>query len=261
MPVNSRGCVYLTQLVRIFPQRLGAGSQIQLNDWTSEMADDVAARPAKQLKTHGQPFLQEVRMSAAADDSASVTTSSSSSSESATPDRQTRLPLRSMIAAEEDSSSSGEEEHSDKETETTSSSDSDDSDNSDDSDEGVSEDNGSSPAATSTHIPPEAAPIMAPSLAARVQSFLPQLQQANREMTASKESQIDNVTDEAKHYIEMDLSLGVLAEEQSDDEEIKIPQGMTEREKDSEDGLEGQMTMSMEMHTRKTTKRKIEEVG
>ena len=65
-------------------------------------------------------------------------------------------------------------------------------------------------------------PKEASNLQTRLKSFLPKIQYANTELVDADgilKHQIDHVSDDEKHYIEMNLGLGVLSEQQTVSEE------------------------------------------
>lgn len=63
-------------------------------------------------------------------------------------------------------------------------------------------------------------------LKSQLETFLPQLRQANQELQDSdgvQDRRVDHVSEDEEHYIEMNLNLGVLEEKSSgDDDEIRL---------------------------------------
>ncbi|KAI1624799.1 hypothetical protein EDD37DRAFT_649140 [Exophiala viscosa] len=102
---------------------------------------------------------------------------------------------------------------------------------SDESDEENSEEDASDedalPPVLPSGLPTRLAAVGNSDLRSRLQSFLPQLQQANAELEDANvlvEKRIDHVSDDEQHYIEMNLGLGVLGERKrkADDDEIRL---------------------------------------
>lgn len=115
---------------------------------------------------------------------------------------------------------------------------------------------------------------MAPSaatsdLTSRIQEFLPQLRRANADLENSPdrlEKRVDHVADDAEHYIEMDLSLGVLSERQAGaEEEIWVEGSSAEEDSpdkpDTDEVGEDVLARLKGDKSRKGTKRKVEELG
>jgi hypothetical protein len=229
-----------------------------------KMSEHADERRAKRRKTHTQPMLQD--MNAWEDGDVSSTTSSSSS-EVLLPIRHSQR-LHKVITppGEDESSTDNENVGAEDEDETTTSSGSDDSEDdepseveSSDEKEGVHDEEASAQQLAR-------APAPEPDLKSRLQAFLPQLQQANSELEslgASHDRRIDQISDDADQYIEMDLGLGVLAEQEGETEEIKIPraQGKGDDASDAE-ACEGIKVSVNRVHGHSSkTKRTIEELG
>jgi hypothetical protein len=126
-----------------------------------------------------------------------------------------------------------------------------------------------------------AAPVFAGGdLQSRLQAFLPQLERANAELTATADAlgrRVDHVDDDEEHYIEMDLGLGVLSERRNGrDGEIRVDSedsssDGTENDDEVGDGKEGdeeeverQTDILARLRGEKAsggTKRKIEDLG
>ncbi|KIY04084.1 uncharacterized protein Z520_00776 [Fonsecaea multimorphosa CBS 102226] len=239
------------------------------------MSDHKDRRPAKQRRLHGIPLLEQP--SPVEDDEDSSSSSSSSSIQLPTTRLSHRLLKSSNSLPTENSSSDGESGEEDVE-ETTSSSDSEDSD-SDDMSEEDEEDEGDDVedhvAASGPGIPRYTTlPSRGSDLKSRLQSFLPQLQQANEELENSGEvvdNRIDHVSDEAEHYIEMEVGLGVLSEQNDDATQVRLPHTLPSEDEDNEDddeikdgqeGLEHSVLSPLiGMNGTKGIKRKIEELG
>lgn len=99
-------------------------------------------------------------------------------------------------------------------------------------------------------------------LQSRLREFLPLLQQANAELDDTEDDKrVDDVSDDAEHYIEMDLGLGVLAEQENAATEVKLPQPADQRDQTVVEGTSEFTPLSGLSPEKKTTKRKIEEVG
>lgn len=113
-------------------------------------------------------------------------------------------------------------------------------------------------------------------LRSRLQNFLPQLQRANAELGDPDfilSNRIDDVSNEAEHYIEMDLGLGILSERESPTEELKIPKPRAEEESDHMSIAEEEITGENEaleedvlarlkgQQVKRGAKRKVEELG
>ncbi|KIW64671.1 hypothetical protein PV04_09589 [Phialophora macrospora] len=225
------------------------------------MSGHADERLVKRRKTRPQPLLQEIN---AWEDGDISSTTSSSSSENLLPIRHAQRLRRVITPAGEDESSTDSENIGVEEEEETSTS----SESEDTKGDGPSEVE-SSDENEGVHVEGTKAqqltgrPAPEPDLKLRLQAFLPQLQQANAELEtlrASHDLRIDQISDDADHYIEMDLGLGVLAEEENESEEIKIPRAQwkgdetstAEGIKVSVDRLQGDSSK---------TKRKIEELG
>ncbi|EXJ55945.1 hypothetical protein A1O7_08876 [Cladophialophora yegresii CBS 114405] len=201
----------------------------------SEHADE---RPVKQRKGHSQPLPEEIQVPE--DDDASSTTSSSSS-EILMPIRHAQLSRRVIAPPGEHENSTEEEDvGAEDEEETTTSSESGDTEE-ESASEGEPSDEEEAVHGEETTAPPfTRGAVLQPDLKSRLQAFLPQLQQANAELErsgASHDRRIDQISDDAEQYIEMDLGLGVLAEQEGETPGVKIPraEAMGDESSDSEE--------------------------
>ncbi|OAP62773.1 hypothetical protein AYL99_02000 [Fonsecaea erecta] len=236
------------------------------------MSDQQDSRPAKQRRIHGTPLLGQTSPGEDDEDSSS---SSSSSSVQLPTTRLSHRPLKGTNLPLMESSSSDEEEIDDEDeddNETTSSSDSDDSDSEEMSEEEEDEEEGEDVEDGQTArcaVPPS----RESDLKSRLQSFLPQLQQANKELENSKEvadKRIDHVSDDAEHYIEMEVGLGVLSEQDDGATQIRLPHLPSSDEEDNaeddeiNDGQDGMgnsvLSRLLGANGTKGIKRKIEEL-
>jgi hypothetical protein len=87
---------------------------------------------------------------------------------------------------------------------------------------------------------PAAGPGGSSDLGSRLKDFLPQLQRANDELKPSDDKQrIDLVDDNAEHYIEMNLGLGVLSEQPTKEDEVKLGFESSTEDDDSDDDQDG----------------------
>ncbi|KIW86324.1 hypothetical protein Z517_01720 [Fonsecaea pedrosoi CBS 271.37] len=243
------------------------------------MPDQKESRPAKQRRTHGTPLLDQ--SSPIEDDEDSSSSSSSSSVRLPTSRLAHRLLKHTNPPPTERSAGDGQSGDEDEDDETTSSSDSEDSDSEESSeeedqdseDEAEDENEGVEDHldASDSGVPQfTTLPAPASDLKSRLQSFLPQLRQANAELDNGGgvvDRRIDHVSDEEEHYIEMEVGLGVLSEEKSDATQIRLPRspsGENELDQDEiKDGPEDSQTgVSRLLGTNGTkgTKRKIEEL-
>ncbi|KIW33418.1 uncharacterized protein PV07_00270 [Cladophialophora immunda] len=242
------------------------------------MSDQNDRRPAKQRRIHGMPLLNQT--SSVEDDEDSSSSSSSSSIQLPTTRLTHRLLKNVSSLPPEDSSSDGES-GDDNEEETTSSSGSEDSDSEEMSEEEEEEEEEEEKeegedvedhvAASGPGIPRfTTLPARASDLKSRLQSFLPQLQQANVELDNSRglvDKRIDHVSDDAEHYIEMEVGLGVLSEQNDDATQIRLPHSSPSEEEDNAGNDEtkgGQedtvLSRLVGTNGTKGTKRKIEEL-
>ncbi|OCT45196.1 hypothetical protein CLCR_06287 [Cladophialophora carrionii] len=224
----------------------------------SEHADE---RPVKQRKTHAPPLVQDINVWE--DDDVSSTTSSSSS-EILLPIRHAQLS-RGVIAppGEDERSTENESIGAEDEEETTTSSESTDTE-SDSTSEGESS---SEEAAVHDEVtralPSKRSPALEHDLESRLQAFLPQLQQANAELErlgAAHDRMIDQVSDDADQYIEMDLGLGVLAEREGKTRDVKLPRAEAMGDESSE-VEDTRVSVDQVQGNSSRTKRKIEELG
>ncbi|KAK4946804.1 hypothetical protein LTR10_014306 [Elasticomyces elasticus] len=141
------------------------------------------------------------------------------------------------------------------------------------SEEGDSQDEATLPSILPSRLPTRFAAAGNSDLRSRLQSFLPQLQQANAELDNADvlvEKRIDQVSDDEEHYIEMNLGLGVLGErKRRADDEIRLESSDVE---DDDDELEDEdddataMRDDVLAHLKgesvsKVKKRKIEDLG
>jgi hypothetical protein len=223
------------------------------------MSDHPAQRPTKQRKMKGPPFLPEMQP---LDDDIS-STASSSSSEAVLPLQSQPHNLSNTVVfghnesfidrdraveghagdAETTTSSESEESSEEGSAEVTPS----------DEEEEMSQ--GERVSSGLARVPGQM-----PSITSRLQNFLPRLQQANAELEQEEDLQrrrVDDVPEGTEHYIEMDLSLGVLSE-QGGDRDV----GLGGEDGDSQDsygeGIEVQLSSADKEE--KSTKRKIEEM-
>ena len=216
------------------------------------MSDHQDQRPVKQRRTGGRPLFQELE---SADDDGSSTTSSAASDD--------MLPVRSQIqhgdaafahrqgGRPSDSESSEEEE--------TSSSGSEDTDGESPSEGESNEENEQDEAPSEDPILSTFVTAASPTtnIRSRLQEFLPRLEQANTELDHGEDVQdrrVDEVSGDAEHYIEMDLSLGVLTENADEEGQVILPQ--VQPSDDEEIG----MHVPSAKQTKQTIKRKIEEM-
>ena len=228
------------------------------------MVDLQTARPAKRQKTKDRPLMEE--LNGAEDDEASSTTSSASPGGLLPVRLPQRLPV-GFVASGQDGSSDAERDE-EGQTETSSSSESDDSDDSEEdasSEEGPSDDAEESDFVDGATIARIVRPPVS-DLRSRLQEFLPQLQQANSELERTGDvlhQQLDEVPDDAEHYIEMNLGLGVLTEEGDEAGQVKLPHSQKgDQEQAIPEAPHADVSIGL-MGTKETkpTKRKIEEVG
>lgn len=240
-----------------------------------DMSEDQGQRPAKQRKTWGRPLLME---NDGVDDEDISSTTSSSSSEVLLPGPPSRQSFRSFVSPADErqftTHQDSREESEDEETTTSSeSSDSeDDSTSGEESSDGDGEESDSEVLSASQFA---TTPTPASSLHSRLQNLLPQLQRANAELERSGDvnsSRVDEISDDAEQYIEMDLSLGVLTEQGSGIEEMRIlPSSEGEDHTRGKEGvdemgerIQGQNSTQMVptgSARRSATKRKIEELS
>jgi hypothetical protein len=229
-----------------------------------KMSEHANERPVKRRKTSAQPLLRELN---AREDGDASSTTSSSSSEILLPIRHSQR-LRRVIAppGEDESSTDNENVGVEDEDETTTSSGSDDSEDDEPSEAESSDEKEGVHDGEARAQQLARGPAPEPDLKSRLQAFLPQLQQANSELEslgASHDRRIDQISDDADQYIEMDLGLGVLAEQEGETEEIKIPraQGKGDETSDAE-ACEGIKVSVDRVHGQPSkTKRTIEELG
>ncbi|OAG42866.1 hypothetical protein AYO21_02817 [Fonsecaea monophora] len=243
------------------------------------MPDQKDSRPAKQRRIHGTPLLDQ--SSPVDDDEDSSSSSSSSSVHLPTSRLAHRLLKHTNPPPTERSAGDGQSGDEDEDDVTTSSSDSEDSDSeesseeedldSEDDDEDENEGVEDHLDASDSGVPQfNTLPAPASDLKSRLQSFLPQLRQANAELDNAGgvvDRRVDHVSDEEEHYIEMEVGLGVLSEERIDATQIQLPRspsGENEIDQDEiKDGPEDSQTgVSRLLGTNGTkgTKRKIEEL-
>ena len=217
-------------------------------------------RPLKQCKTRGRPLLQEVQTVNDADDVFSTT--SSSSSENLPPVRPEIHALGNFAWLDPCETASEDEDEDD---ETSTSSDSEGLDEVKPSEEGSSEDEDEQEESFSKVPRTSAFTTIAPresDLSSRLQSFLPEFQQANTELGLGGDVQkqrIDNVSDADEQYIEMNPSLGVLAEQSNEDGHVRMPrpQGEDDQTPNDEDVL---INLPIAGNAQKSMKRKVEEL-
>ncbi|KAJ9604320.1 hypothetical protein H2200_011154 [Cladophialophora chaetospira] len=113
---------------------------------------------------------------------------------------------------------------------------------------------------TTTTVPPQGTDLQS-----RLQEFLPRLQQANAALDGMEDDKrLDEVSDDDEHYIEMDLGLGVLTEQEKEHEKVKIPHSEDQND-DAADSqgageIKAQPPTSGAVPNKKATKRKIEEL-
>ncbi len=220
------------------------------------MSDARDTWPAEQRKPRDGPLLQSINDNL--EEEVSSTASSSHHS------------LRNILPSKDAGTSNADEqsEEEDGEDETTSSSGSEDSGDDSMADSGVSsseEEELSGEGSRTTPFTTDA--VQKSNLRSRLQTFLPQLQQANAELDSGEDShdkRLDEVPDNAEHYIEMDLGLGVLSEQEDEAGEVRIPQSKEEEGYGNNAGaheIKLERTNGDSPTLNSVSKRKIEELG
>ncbi|EXJ63425.1 uncharacterized protein A1O5_11474 [Cladophialophora psammophila CBS 110553] len=244
------------------------------------MSDHKDDRPTKQRRIHGMPLLDQTSQ---IDDDEDSSSSSSSSFMTLPTARLSHRLLNDAGTLHTENSSDNEESEVQDEEETTSSSDSEDSDGEETSEREEEEEEEEGGEDVEEPVPPRGPgiprfttlPARGSDLKSRVQNFLPQLQRANAELEDSSQvfdRRIDHVSDDADHYIEMEVGLGVLTAQKDDTTRIMLPHSPSSVEEDRADEDEevinahggsedGALSRVVGMEGRKGTKRKIEELG